>query len=98
VAVFVIIKLMKESTEDLLKKVTDAKQLVKVGGRYQHYKGGFYRVIDIAIMEEDTEPCVIYEAEYAPGLSFVRPLHVWLENVPTKDGTLKRFKLVEGMA
>jgi hypothetical protein len=83
---------MKQSTEDLLAKIEKAKSLVKAGGRYRHYKGNYYKVLDLAIMESDTEPCVIYEAEYAPGLSFVRPLQDWLATVEV-DGVMKpRFE------
>jgi hypothetical protein len=85
---------MKESTEALKQKIADAKKQVSVGGKYKHYKGNFYNVIDIAIMESDTELCVIYEADYAPGLLFVRPLQNWLEQVEADGGVSQRFQKI----
>lgn len=65
---------------ELLKKLNDAKKLVKVGGKYFHYKNPdqFYIVLDLAIDEATENVSVIYQAQYRKKIIFIRPISNWL--------------------
>lgn len=65
----------------------------RVGGKYQHYKGGLYEVISMATHSETQEPLVIYKSVLF-GSVYARPLSMWFDNVNGKY-QLTRFKLVE---
>jgi len=70
---------------------------VVVGGKYQHYKGNFYRVLGVAKHSETLEELVVYETLYANphGKLWVRPLKMFLEEVVMKGEKIPRFALVE---
>lgn len=57
----------------------NAEQQVHVGGIYSHYRSPekSYKVLAIAIQEENEEPCVVYQALYGDNLIWVRNLSVW---------------------
>lgn len=65
-------------------------------GRYQHYKGHFYKVIGIAKHSETLEELVIYEALYEnpDGKLWVRPLKMFLEKVEINGKKIPRFRFV----
>lgn len=77
-------------------KIEKAKQQVKVGGRYTHFKNPAhtYIVLGVAILESTVEPVVIYQAEYGDRLTFVRPVDVWLETVEKEGEQVPRFTLI----
>lgn len=52
-------------------------------GRYQHFKGGLYRVIDVVKHSETLEDLVLYEALYDNSRSklWVRPVKMFIEKV-----------------
>lgn len=60
--------------EDLLKKLEEAKKVVKVGDKYKHTKtGGEYIVVDLVIREDNEEIRVIYkELNHQPPISWDR--------------------------
>ncbi len=62
-------------------------------GKYRHFKGNEYEVIDIARHSETLEPMVVYRALYGDGGVWVRPAEMW--DQPAGDGTVKRFTLIE---
>lgn len=68
-------------------------------GIYQHFKGNFYRVINITRHSETLEEMVVYQAlyehpEYGKDSLRVRPKEMFLENV-TRDGkTFPRFTFI----
>ncbi|NIM46910.1 MAG: DUF1653 domain-containing protein [Candidatus Aenigmarchaeota archaeon] len=63
-------------------------------GLYEHYKGGRYQVLGVAIHSETLEELVIYKALYDERLVWLRPLKMFLENVEV-DGIKKpRFKYI----
>ena len=64
-------------------------------GIYQHYKGGLYKVISMALHSETLETLVVYEALYQEGSIWVRPAGMFLENVLIDGQTVARFKPVE---
>lgn len=64
-------------------------------GKYRHYKGHLYDVIDIARNSETMEDMVIYKALYGDFGIWVRPLKMFLENVEVKGKIQKRFEFIE---
>lgn len=70
-----------------------AKTQVSVGALYRHYKSPdkVYKVIGLGFMESNDELCVIYQAQYGEGLTFIRPLSIWLQQVEWEGKTVPRF-------
>ena len=63
-------------------------------GRYQHFKGNFYEVMDIALHSETKEPHVIYRPLYGEGRLWIRPLSMFDETIERDGKLLKRFQYV----
>jgi hypothetical protein len=87
----------KEQTE-LIAEIDKAKQEVKIGGSYIHYKHSdqFYTVLRVGFIEETEKVCVIYEAHYGEKLVWVRSLEDFLAKVKLEDGSeVDRFTKVE---
>lgn len=57
-------------------------------GRYRHYKGNEYEVLEIARHSETLEAMVVYRALYGENNVWVRPAHMWNEKVDDA-GTLR---------
>lgn len=64
-------------------------------GKYRHFKGNEYEVIGIAKHSETLEEMVIYRALYGDGGYWVRPSHMWNEEVTRGGKTFPRFELIE---
>lgn len=64
-------------------------------GKYQHYKGSFYEVIDVAKHSENLEYMVIYRALYDDFGLWVRPLSMFIEEIESNGVSQKRFALIE---
>ncbi len=68
-------------------------------GRYQHYKGKFYKVLGVARHSESLEEFVLYEAlyetEFGPTSFWVRPKKMFMENVIVDGKEMPRFKFIE---
>ncbi|MBQ3054135.1 MAG: DUF1653 domain-containing protein [Clostridia bacterium] len=63
-------------------------------GKYRHYKGGEYQLLDIALHSETLEEYVIYKALYGEGKMWIRPKKMFFEDI-TRDGkTFKRFEYI----
>jgi hypothetical protein len=77
--------------EQLRERLTAALQQVTVGARYMHYKQLTYIVKDVALIEADNEPAVIYQAEYGERITFIRPLADWLATVDVDGKSQPRF-------
>jgi hypothetical protein len=60
-------------------------------GRYRHYKGKEYEVIDVAYHSETEEEMVIYRKLYGDHSLWVRPLGMFLEDVQVEGQSLPRF-------
>ena len=54
-------------------------------GRYRHFKGGEYEVLEMAFHSETLEPMVVYRALYGERGLWVRPAAMWNELVE-RDG------------
>ena len=65
------------------------------GGKYRHYKGNEYLVVDIAIHSETEEEMVVYKALYGEGKLWVRPLSMWNEKVNVNGMEILRFTYTE---
>ena len=66
------------------------KQLPR--GRYRHYKGGEYDVIDVARHSETEELMVVYRPLYGERELWVRPLSMFLDSVELDGKTIPRFQ------
>lgn len=64
-------------------------------GKYRHFKGREYRVIGIASHSETLEPMVVYQALYGEQSLWVRPAHMWSEQVERENYSGSRFIFVE---
>lgn len=56
-------------------------------GRYRHFKGNEYELVDFAKDSETGDTLVIYRALYGERQLWVRPLKMWSEAVE-RDGIL----------
>ncbi len=64
-------------------------------GKYQHFKGNFYRVLHVAKHSETEESFVVYQPLYGEQDIWIRPLNMFAE-VITRDGKqLQRFTRVD---
>lgn len=63
-------------------------------GIYQHYKGNYYEVIDIAKHSETLEDMVIYRTLYGDFGLWVRPLAMFLEQIEINGKKIPRFRLM----
>lgn len=63
-------------------------------GRYRHFKGGEYEVIDIALHSETLEEYVVYRALYGEGKTWIRPKEMWNETVERDGKIFKRFEYI----
>jgi hypothetical protein len=65
-------------------------------GIYQHFKGGRYRVIGVALHEETLEELVVYESLDPNPVSklWARPLSVFQESVTIDGKQVPRFQFI----
>ena len=63
-------------------------------GRYRHYKGNFYHVIETARHSETEELMVVYRCLYGDHSLWVRPLEMFLEQVLVNGQPAARFEWV----
>lgn len=88
---------MKKEVAELVGKVIiDLMEKVELG-KYQHYKGHFYKVSGEAKHSETLEEMVIYECLYdnPEGKIWVRPKKMFLENVEVNGQKIPRFKYIK---
>ena len=64
------------------------------GGKYRHYKGNEYLVVDIATHSETEEEMVVYKALYGEEKLWVRPLSMWNEKVEVNGKEVLRFTYI----
>ena len=60
-------------------------------GKYKHFKGNEYEVIDVAYHSETGEEMVVYRALYGEKRLWVRPKSMWEETVEVDGKTTPRF-------
>ena len=61
-----------------------------VGKTYRHFKGGMYKIIDIAVHSENASVLVIYQSVKDPSLVWARPLDMFLSDVDKEKYPLVR--------
>ena len=64
-------------------------------GIYKHYKGQYYRVIDVGTHTETREKLVVYWALYGDYGLYIRPLDMFLEKVKVNGKKVARFKYIK---
>lgn len=67
-------------------------------GIYQHYKGNYYEVIDVARHSETLEKMIIYRHLYGDFSSWVRPLTMFLEQVEINGLKIPRFRFISNQS
>ena len=68
--------------------------LIKLG-KYQHYKGSFYQVENIAIHSETEEKMVVYRPLYGEQALWVRPFDMFIEEINVNGVMQPRFAFVD---
>lgn len=63
-------------------------------GRYRHFKGNEYQVIEVALHSETQEPYVVYRALYGDRGLWIRPLAMFTETIERDGKTLQRFAYI----
>ena len=64
-------------------------------GLYRHFKGAFYRVMEIARHSETEEELVVYQALYGEKGVWVRPLSMFCETVEREGLKRPRFEYID---
>lgn len=64
-------------------------------GKYRHFKGMEYELIDVAFHSETLEPMVIYRALYGESKLWARPAAMWNEHIDRDDYHGPRFIYIE---
>lgn len=64
-------------------------------GRYRHFKGNEYQVLDIAKHSETGEELVIYRCLYGNYDLWARPVDMFCEQVEHEGKRVARFSLLE---
>ena len=65
---------------------------LRIGGRYRHYKGEEYTVLEVVRHSETLERMVVYRAEYGEKEIWVRPYEMFLEDVEVDGRVVSRFE------
>ena len=63
-------------------------------GKYRHFKGNEYEVLDVALNCETLEETVVYKALYGDGNIWVRPKSDFCGFVFHNNKVMKRFKFI----
>lgn len=77
-------------------KLEQAKTKVVIGEYYAHYKHPDvkeYQIVDVGIYENTEEVCVVYKSLHT-GISWIRTLNNFLEEVEVGGKKVKRFTAV----
>lgn len=65
-----------------------------IKGKYKHYKGKEYQVIDVVKHSETLEELVLYKQLYGDFALWVRPLKMFNEEINLDGKWVKRFELI----
>lgn len=65
-----------------------------IKGKYKHFKGNLYEVIDVAINSETMEEYVVYRALYGQRQLWIRPRTMFEETVEVDGKKVKRFEYI----
>ncbi|MEQ8407379.1 MAG: DUF1653 domain-containing protein [Gammaproteobacteria bacterium] len=73
--------------------MTDDLDAIK-RGKYRHFKGNLYELVDVVHHSETQEPMVLYRALYGEHGLWVRPLEMFFETIERDGATLERFQYI----
>lgn len=80
--------------ETLAEMLSDAREVIKPGSHWRHYKGGQYIVKDLVVLEVDNRVSVNYVPTICQDVPFSRPLDEWDDEVEWNGEKLTRFTLI----
>lgn len=83
-------KLNTTTTEQSTEQTTEAPAIAC--GYYQHYKGQYYQVLELARHSETEEWLVIYRALYGDFGLWARPAAMFSEHILLGDNLVSRFQ------
>ncbi len=63
-------------------------------GKYRHFKGNLYELVDLAHHSETQEAMVVYRALYGDHGLWVRPLDMFFETIQRDGKTVSRFAYI----
>lgn len=63
-------------------------------GKYQHFKGNKYELIDVARHSETLEEFVVYRALYGDFGLWIRPAKMFFESIVCDGKTVLRFTYI----
>jgi len=63
-------------------------------GKYKHYKGSMYEVVDVARHSETEEWMVVYKTLYGDFSTWVRPYEMFTSTVEVDGKVVQRFEFV----
>lgn len=64
-------------------------------GKYRHFKGNLYELIEVAHHSESQEPVAVYRALYGDHGLWVRPLEMFLETIERDGAEIQRFQYIK---
>lgn len=64
-------------------------------GKYRHYKGQEYEVIDVVKHSETLEELVLYKQLYGEQSLWVRPYSMFFDQVEIEGKTMPRFEPID---
>ena len=64
-------------------------------GKYQHYKGQLYELVDVARHSETLEDMVVYRQLYGEFGLWVRPAAMFFEQIELDGKLMPRFKYID---
>ncbi len=64
-------------------------------GKYQHYKGPMYEVLDVAKHSETEEEMVVYRTLYGDFSLWVRPFKMFTQEIEYEGEKMKRFTYID---
>jgi hypothetical protein len=64
-------------------------------GKYRHFKGNLYELIEVAHHSESQEPVAVYRALYGNHGLWVRPLEMFLETIERDGAEIQRFQYIK---
>lgn len=70
------------------------KDITLAAGRYRHYKGQEYEVLEVARHSETQEYLVVYRCLYGDYSLWVRPYDMFVETVMVDGESMPRFAYI----
>lgn len=86
-----------KNSQQLLSELDNLKQRINVGDKFYHFKHpeSFYIVVAVGFIENNEEPCIVYQAEYGDKITWVRTEDEFFAKVTLEDGSeVDRFTKV----